>query len=194
MSMIARPSIWKAVETLMRGLKRSIAHSRTVSGSSPSNSTESSPASSSSISSNVLIGRLLADERWKGRKGKPGGFPSCSPRPTRRSQRRGGRGDPRRTELARETWFPSRERAAGERRSSCELLRSDHAGVERHHQENRRHQDERHRGRGRIVGELEELRLDHISDHVVLWRTEELRIDEVAGGRNERQKRPCDDA
>src|SRR5437763_5981431 len=51
MSMIATPSIWNAVETPMRGLKRSIAHSRTTSGSSPSNSTDSSPASRSSSSS-----------------------------------------------------------------------------------------------------------------------------------------------
>src|SRR3954447_23028244 len=40
----------------MRGAKRSSAHARTNSGSSPSNSTDSSPASSSSISS-TAIGR-----------------------------------------------------------------------------------------------------------------------------------------
>src|SRR4051794_24633043 len=55
MSIRAMPSAWNAVEMAMRGLKRSSAHSRTVHGSSPSNSTDSSPASSSSKSSVVLI-------------------------------------------------------------------------------------------------------------------------------------------
>src|SRR3954454_6410802 len=45
------PSVWNAVEIEMLGEKRSIAHSITASGSSPSNSTLSSPASRSSSSS-----------------------------------------------------------------------------------------------------------------------------------------------
>src|SRR5581483_9432714 len=53
MSMSATPSTWKAVETAIRGEKRSSAHSSSSCGSCPSNSTESSPASSSSISSRL---------------------------------------------------------------------------------------------------------------------------------------------
>src|SRR5579884_1923909 len=45
------PSAWNAVEIAIRGEKRSSAHSRSASGSSPSNATESSPASRSSSSS-----------------------------------------------------------------------------------------------------------------------------------------------
>src|SRR5881227_2546632 len=45
------PSVWNAVEIEIDGEKRSIAHSITASGSSPSNSTLSSPASRSSSSS-----------------------------------------------------------------------------------------------------------------------------------------------
>src|SRR4051812_45392938 len=80
-------------------------------------SDSSAPRASSRTVVRSLIGTSRADELWKGRKGKPGGFPLLSPRPTRRSQRRGGRGDLQRRELVRETWFPSRERAEGERRS-----------------------------------------------------------------------------
>src|SRR5579885_3520501 len=45
------PSVWNVVEIASRGENRSIAHSSSVSGSSPSNCTESSPASRSSSSS-----------------------------------------------------------------------------------------------------------------------------------------------
>src|SRR5205823_4951707 len=45
------PSVWNAVEIEIDGENRSIAHSSTTSGSSPSNSTLSSPASRSSSSS-----------------------------------------------------------------------------------------------------------------------------------------------
>src|SRR5690348_15728182 len=45
------PSVWNAVEIAIRGENRSIPHARTASGSSPSNSTLSSPASRSSSSS-----------------------------------------------------------------------------------------------------------------------------------------------
>src|SRR4051794_7198051 len=45
------PSVWKAVEIAIAGENRSSAHSRSTSGSSPSNSTLSSPASRSSSSS-----------------------------------------------------------------------------------------------------------------------------------------------
>src|SRR5581483_9290150 len=50
----AIPSSWNAVEMPIRGENRSSAHSITTSGSSPSNATESSPASSSSISSALM--------------------------------------------------------------------------------------------------------------------------------------------
>src|SRR4051794_12925763 len=55
MSIRTTLSIWNEVEIASPGANRSIAHSRSASGSSPSNSIESSPASSSSINSNVLI-------------------------------------------------------------------------------------------------------------------------------------------
>ena len=51
MSIRTTLSIWNEVEIASPGANRSIAHSRSASGSSPSNSIESSPASSSSISS-----------------------------------------------------------------------------------------------------------------------------------------------
>src|SRR5919197_2468211 len=51
MSSSTAPSVWNAVEIASRGENRSSAHSRTTSGSSPSNSTDSSPASRSSSSS-----------------------------------------------------------------------------------------------------------------------------------------------
>ena len=56
------------------------------------------------------------------------------------------------------------------------------------------HEDERHRGRGRVVRQLQELRLDHVADHVVLGRTEQLGVDEVTRGGDERQQRARDDA
>src|ERR1051326_8936689 len=48
------PSVWNAVEIAMLGEKRSIAHSSSTSGSSPSNWTLSSPASRSSSSSTLM--------------------------------------------------------------------------------------------------------------------------------------------
>ena len=47
--------------------------------------------STSSCCVAMLIGCSLADERWKGRKGKPGGFPALSPLRTRRRSPRCGR-------------------------------------------------------------------------------------------------------
>src|SRR5579871_2685777 len=55
MSISTTLSIWNDVEIARLGANRSIAHSSTACGSSPSNSIESSPASSSSISSTLLI-------------------------------------------------------------------------------------------------------------------------------------------
>src|SRR6476620_9361787 len=55
MSISATVSIWNDVDSARPGMNRSTAHSRTACGSSPSNSIDSSPASSSSINSNVLI-------------------------------------------------------------------------------------------------------------------------------------------
>src|SRR6476469_2024008 len=54
MSSSTAPSVWNAVEIEIDGENRSIAHSRTTSGSSPSNSTLSSPASRSSSSSPLM--------------------------------------------------------------------------------------------------------------------------------------------
>src|SRR3954451_1228549 len=54
MSSSTAPSVWNAVEIEIRGANRSIAHSSTASGSSPSNATESSPASRSSSSSTLM--------------------------------------------------------------------------------------------------------------------------------------------
>src|SRR5262245_58042306 len=51
MSRSATPSTWNAVDSPMRGEKRSSPHASSSCGSAPSNSTASSPASSSSISS-----------------------------------------------------------------------------------------------------------------------------------------------
>src|SRR5438132_1153955 len=55
MSISTTLSIWNDVEIAIPLPKRSMPHSITACGSSPSNSIESSPASSSSINSNVLI-------------------------------------------------------------------------------------------------------------------------------------------
>src|SRR6476659_8466310 len=48
------PSVWNAVEMAMLGEKRSLAHAMRPSGSSPANSTLSSPASRSSSSSTLM--------------------------------------------------------------------------------------------------------------------------------------------
>ena len=59
------PSVWNAVEIEIRGANRSIAHSSTTSGSSPSNWTLSSPASRSSSSSTLI--RCLLLSPWPAR-------------------------------------------------------------------------------------------------------------------------------
>src|SRR5205823_10217223 len=62
-----------------------------------------------------LMGSLLHMSGGRGG-GKPGGFPHLHRRLARRSQRRARRRVTQRREYVRETWFPSRERAIGERR------------------------------------------------------------------------------
>ncbi len=51
------------------------------------------------------------------------------------------------------------------------------------------HQDERQRRRSRVVGHLQVAALDHVADHVLARRAEQLGVDEVAGRRDERQQR-----
>src|SRR6266508_990500 len=80
-----------------------------------------------------FIGRSPADEQWKGRRGKPGGFPAYSPQPTGRSQRRGGSGVTERRGPVGETWFPLRERAEGEPRSSRNCFQGSLQLFERAH-------------------------------------------------------------
>src|SRR5207247_5356371 len=97
----------------------------------------------------------------------------------------------RRTELGggrRPRLEPGHSRAHAawpRRRSSRELLRPDGTRVERNPEQDRRHENERHRRGGRVVDQLEELRLDDVADHVLLRRAEQLRIDEVTCGGNE---------
>ena len=63
-----------------------------------------------------------------------------------------------------------------------------------HHHEDQRHQHERQRGRGRVIGQLQVAALDHVSDHGLPWCAEQLRVDEVARRRDERQQTPRDDS
>ena len=66
-------------------------------------------------------------------------------------------------------------------------------GVDEQRGEDQRHQDERQRRGRRVVDQLEELRLDHVADHVLARRPEELGVDEVARRGNEREQRPGHD-
>src|SRR4029079_7218672 len=67
MSSSATPSTWNAVESAIRGEKRSSAHSSRSCGSRPSNSIESSPASRSSIRSIITPLPSLVRARARGR-------------------------------------------------------------------------------------------------------------------------------
>src|SRR5262245_1756937 len=73
--------------------------------------------------------------------------------------------------------------------SAGQPLGPDGAGVDEQRDEDQPHQDERERGGGRVVEELEELRLDDVPDHVLARRPEQLRVDEVARGGDEREER-----
>ena len=65
----------------------------------------------------------------------------------------------------------------------------DEPGPDQHHHQHERHQDERQRRRGRIVGQLQEAALDHVADHRLARRAEQLGVDEVADRRYEREQR-----
>ena len=47
---------------------------------------------------------------------------------------------------------------------------------------------------GRVVGDLEEARLDDVADHLRLRVAEQLGVDEVTDRRDERQQRAGEDA
>src|SRR5215208_4319210 len=78
--------------------------------------------------------------------------------------------------------------------SSGELLGADHAGVEEDHQQDGSHQDEAQSRCLRVVRDHLELRLDHVSDHVLARRPEQLSVAEVARRRDEGQERAREDA
>ena len=93
------------------------------------------------------------------------------------------------------------DRVAGEQMMADESHTADrqsigaeHLREHEHHHEDRGHQDERECRGSRVVADREELRLDDVADHVLPWRPEQLRVDEVAGRRDEGQEHPGEDA
>ncbi len=68
---------------------------------------------------------------------------------------------------------------------------SPEVGDDRDHDQ--RHQGERERRRGRIVGQVQELPLDDVADHGLVRAAEEVGIDVVADSRDERQQHAGED-
>src|SRR4051812_38972989 len=75
-----------------------------------------------------------------------------------------------------------------------EVARAEQPGVDEDADEDEQHQRERQRRRGRVVEDVQELRLDDVADHVLARGPEQRGIDEVAAGGDERQQRPGEDA
>src|SRR3954451_11801399 len=74
-----------------------------------------------------------------------------------------------------------------------EVARAQQPGVDEDADEDEQHQRERQRRRGRVVEDVQELRLDDVADHVLARGAEQRGVDEVAAGRDEREQRAGED-
>ncbi len=124
-----------------------------------------------------------------------------------RDQHVGGRqpGVDRRPALAQSPGPGRGGRRTGDRlggvpaRACAVLLVAAHRGaagspqVDEHHRKDQRHEDERERGRGRVVGQGQELPLDHVADHRLVRSAEEVGVDVVADRGDECQQHAGDD-
>src|ERR1700750_938384 len=70
-----------------------------------------------------------------------------------------------------------------------QVLGAEELRVDRDAHQNESHQGERQRGRRRVIQDVQELRLDHVADHVLVRRAEQRGVDEVTARRDEGQQR-----